>query len=126
MTAYVYRAFAADGALLYVGSSVRLGDRMRNHYINARWWFVAKRFTFTAYATEAEVRAVEVEAIRQEFPRWNINDRSPEHPDGWRLGIRDIARLYPGDDRRQTHRETWVNEGKWLRARLASLHRLAA
>ena len=125
MTAYVYRVFAADGALLYVGSTVRLGDRMRNHYINARWWFVAKRFTFTAYASETEARAAEVEAIGQELPRWNVHHRSLNHPDGWRVGIRQIARLYPADDRRQTHRETWTNE-RYGRAHLVSATARAA
>ena len=120
MSAYVYRAFAADGALLYVGSTVRLGCRMRNHHRTARWWFAAKRFTFVEYATEAEARAAEVEAIGQEFPRWNVHHRSTSHPVGWRVGLRDIARRYTDDDRYRSLRETWTRDGSYGRARLVS------
>ena len=119
MTAYVYRAYNADGALLYVGCTVDPASRMRNHYLNTEWWFAAKRFTFEHFDTEADAKAAEVAAIQTEFPRWNVRDRSPFHPDGYRLSRRDIAQLYPEDDRRVTHAHVRrVYEGAWKRARL--------
>lgn len=103
MSAYVYRAFNGAGDLLYVGSTVLPGERMRNHYLNSRWWFAAKRITFTAYATEAEARGAEVVAIRCEHPRWNIHKRDGAHPDGRLYTVRDVARRYPQEDRQRTH-----------------------
>lgn len=122
MTAYVYRAFNAEGVLLYVGSSINVAARIRAHYLDTPWWFAAKRFTFDAYDTVEEARAAEKHAIATEFPRWNIDGRSPDHPDGCHLTRRDVARLYPEDDRRRTHPHVrTINEGRYNRARLVEV-----
>lgn len=103
MTAYLYRAFNRDGDLLYIGSSVQIDGRMRQHYLNAPWWFVASRFTFEAYPDEASAREAEATAIAAEHPRWNIRHRAWDHPDGPLRFIKAISRRYPQDDRRNTH-----------------------
>lgn len=95
----VYRIYNAEGVLLYVGSTVCPEFRMRNHASKARWWDVAKDFTFERFDTEEQARAAEVEAIRNEFPRWNIHGRSPFHPDGHAGDYVDVLTNYPDDCR---------------------------
>lgn len=97
--AHVYRIWNAGGVLLYIGSTIDAERRMRHHSSFARWWDVAKTFQFEAFDTEAEARAAEVEAIRTEFPRWNIRHRSSLHPDGYAANYADVLSMYPDDCR---------------------------
>jgi hypothetical protein len=103
MSAYLYRAFNRDGDLLYIGSSVQVDGRIRHHYLNAPWWFVASRFTFVRYPDEASARQAEVDAIGSEHPRWNVRHRAWDHPDGPAKTTAAISLRYPQDDRRNTH-----------------------
>lgn len=107
---YVYRIWNAEGDLLYIGSTIYLGLRMKNHAHHARWWLQAKRFTFEAFATEAEAREAERVAIRTEFPRWNIRERSPQHPDGRALHYMHILANYPDDCRWKEKRRRLIAE----------------
>ena len=100
---YVYRAYNADGDLLYIGSTICLEMRLTHHAGHTRWWFQAKRWTFERHATEADARAAELAAIGSEMPRWNIRGRSPFHPDGAANSYVDILAHHPGDCRWNGH-----------------------
>jgi hypothetical protein len=80
--AHVYRAFDAAGRLLYVGCSIELDARLRQHSQNAQWWLFKDRVVAVGYPTHQEALDAEAEAIATEHPRWNMQGRSPDHPDG--------------------------------------------
>jgi hypothetical protein len=77
---YVYRMYAWDGRLLYVGRTYRPGQRMQAHASQSQWWAATTHVTFRAYADQAEAREVEIDAIRQDFPAYNVTHRSKVHP----------------------------------------------
>lgn len=80
--AHVYRAFDASGRLLYVGCSVEVENRLRQHSTNAQWWLFHDRITTEEFPTKAEGLEAEALAILTEHPRWNMQGRSDIHPDG--------------------------------------------
>lgn len=82
MSAYVYRAFDAEDRLLYIGSSNNPASRMSDHEKHSPWWPFHTRMTLERHDTRAEARAAEALAIATEHPRWNVKDRSPDHPEG--------------------------------------------
>ena len=67
----VYRCLAADGELLYVGSSSRLRARLEDHRATKPWWTEVARVTWEPARTVAAARARELEAIRELEPRHN-------------------------------------------------------
>jgi excinuclease UvrABC nuclease subunit len=80
MIHYVYRMYAWDGRLLYVGRTYRPGQRMQAHASLSHWWAATTHVTFRAYTDQAEAREVEIDAIRQDFPAYNVAHRSKVHP----------------------------------------------
>ena len=80
--AFVYRAYAADGTLLYVGSSATPQARYRYHAQHSAWWPRHSEIREEQHATVALARRAETAAILAEFPRWNVVGRSSDHPDG--------------------------------------------
>lgn len=107
--AEVYRAFDAIGRLLYVGCSVDVDARIRQHTDTSLWWPFHERIEREPFATRELAAEAEAEAIATEHPRWNISGRSLDHPDGhcttiggarWLDYERDVARRYR-DLRRQ-------------------------
>jgi hypothetical protein len=67
----VYRAFDADGALLYIGSTGDLGARLYGHRCSSAWWPKHTALTFDEYPTLNAARAAEAEAIATEYPEHN-------------------------------------------------------
>lgn len=65
---YVYRLWAADDRLLYVGLTVRLRQRIAAH--QRRWPMVA-RVTWESFLDEASMLCAEARAIRDEYPALN-------------------------------------------------------
>lgn len=82
MSAAVYRAYDAEGTLLYVGCTVALDARMRDHEKNSPWWFFHCHLEVKRFASHKAALAEELRLIQTEHPRWNVRDRSPGHPDG--------------------------------------------
>lgn len=80
--AWVYRAYDADGRLLYVGCTAEVGARLSYHAQHAPWWIFHSAITTEQFDSEAAARDAELEAIATEYPRWNVVGRSPDHPDG--------------------------------------------
>lgn len=68
----VYRLFAADDTLLYIGISKRFGDRWIQHAKAKEWWPEVHHQTISWYDSEPAARQVEEDAIKAEHPRFNI------------------------------------------------------
>lgn len=78
----VYRTYDLGGTLLYVGSSFAPEQRYADHENRAPWWPFMVDVRESWFASEGEARAAEREAIATEHPRWNIDGRAVDHPDG--------------------------------------------
>lgn len=70
--AAVYRFYAADDTLLYVGVTQRFGTRWSNHAKQKPWWPQVTRQAVVWYDTRAEALTVETEAIKTEKPVHNV------------------------------------------------------
>lgn len=68
----VYRFFAADDTLLYVGVTQRFGTRWSNHAKQKPWWPQVARQAVVWYDTRAEALSIETEAIKTEKPVHNV------------------------------------------------------
>lgn len=68
----LYRLYAADGTLLYVGITDRLIQRFADHRHHSRWWPEVAGKAVTRYAARAEAEGAERAAIRDEDPVHNI------------------------------------------------------
>jgi hypothetical protein len=75
----VYRAFDADGELLYVGCTDNAEKRLKAHAKGSDWYPDAARWTFEEHATRAAGLAAEAAAIRAELPHCNVVD-AEDHP----------------------------------------------
>lgn len=71
----LYRAFDAEGRLLYVGISGNVFLRFTEHEANAAWTAHAVRIELEHYSTREAALAAEAEAIRTEDPVWNMDGR---------------------------------------------------
>lgn len=73
----LYRLFDNRGALLYIGVSVSPEQRWMHHAEHKTWWPKVARIEFTWHPTRDEALRREMDAIRQERPRYNVqhNDR---------------------------------------------------
>lgn len=71
---FVYRAFDADGALLYVGCSLNPEARHREHRGQSRWYPLAATFKMQGPYNYDTARQIERDAIRTESPRFNGNE----------------------------------------------------
>jgi predicted GIY-YIG superfamily endonuclease len=73
---HVYRVYAADDTLLYVGCTAHVVKRMSAHAHKSAWWPLAARITYTTHPTLAAGRGAESKAIRTEHPICNIHERA--------------------------------------------------
>src|SRR5258708_8206020 len=74
----VYRAFAVDDRLLYVGSTIDLDGRLDSHKREERWREV-DHVAYEGHPTIAAALVAERQAIWDEDPEWNIR-HSRRHP----------------------------------------------
>jgi predicted GIY-YIG superfamily endonuclease len=95
--AVVYRVYDVNDALLYIGSAVNFAVRLATHGQRALWRARIARIATKWFPTRQEALAAETAAIKTEFPRWNIRDRSPRHPDGPLNKTYELVARYPGD-----------------------------
>jgi predicted GIY-YIG superfamily endonuclease len=68
----LYRLYAEDDALLYVGITEHLGTRWHNHARKKPWWPDVQRQTVEWYPTREEAAEAEIKAIQTEYPRHNV------------------------------------------------------
>jgi hypothetical protein len=73
----LYRAFGSDGALLYVGATTSIGDRVKAHSRTQPWWDEASNITLERYDTLEALLAAEKAAIQIEAPRYNTMHLRP-------------------------------------------------
>ena len=72
MPRYLYRLFGADGSLLYIGQTVDLGTRLRNHSRSKSWWPEVATWTADGpYPGKRAALTAEAEATCQESPRYS-------------------------------------------------------
>jgi predicted GIY-YIG superfamily endonuclease len=76
----VYRCYADDGSLLYVGCTAKLRARLRDHEAKAPWWPEVARVTAERRLGRREAMRAETIAIASEHPRYNSRDRAPATP----------------------------------------------
>jgi predicted GIY-YIG superfamily endonuclease len=72
--AAVYRAYAEDGRLLYVGVSEQLPNRLQAHR-SKPWWSEVVRVTAKFYRNRMDAYRAETEAVEAERPLYNIRTR---------------------------------------------------
>ena len=95
MSATVYRFHAVDGALLYVGATLTATERISHHSSRAHWFSEVASATFQHFPTWAEAHAVELAAITNESPRYNINGADATHRMAAREAVRQVSRYEP-------------------------------
>lgn len=70
---FVYRCFASDGELIYVGCTQDVKARLAAHANEARWWDLADgRITLAGPYNYETARRIEYDAIESERPRANL------------------------------------------------------
>jgi predicted GIY-YIG superfamily endonuclease len=73
----LYRFYAADGALLYIGITVNPKARDYQHAAKSPWWPESARKDICWYETWPAAELAERAAIRAERPRYNIAGNAP-------------------------------------------------
>jgi hypothetical protein len=68
----LYRHFAADGSLLYVGISLSWPARTKAHANSARWFDQVARVEIEQFPTRAAALEAERAAIKLERPKFNV------------------------------------------------------
>jgi excinuclease UvrABC nuclease subunit len=74
----LYRHFATDGDLLYVGISFRPLVRTKEHTVISGWAEQIANITIEYFSTRKEAMAAEAKAVQAENPIYNINLRKPK------------------------------------------------
>lgn len=72
---HLYRHFAADGALLYVGISLSAVHRLSGHKDHSHWFGDITRVEIQSFESRAAALAAERVAVKEEKPRHNIHHR---------------------------------------------------
>lgn len=73
----LYRFYADDGELLYIGITVNPKARDYQHAAKSHWWTEAARKEICWYETWPAAELAERAAIRAERPRYNIAGNTP-------------------------------------------------
>lgn len=71
MGCFLYRAFDAEGQLLYVGVSERWKVRLRQHSSTSPWYQYAEDLTVHRYRDRIQASFAEDRALKAEGPLWN-------------------------------------------------------
>jgi hypothetical protein len=79
MSETLYRFYAKDGQLLYVGVTMNPPDRFKDHRHQKEWWPMVSGITMETYDSRAAVLDAERRAIKIEHPKYNVqhNGRKP-------------------------------------------------
>ena len=98
----VYRLYAADGTLLYIGVTRNIPERFYQHEVYKRWWPLVFRKTMAWYGSRDAALSAEAEAIVSETPVYNVAGVSSEEDSvpktgrcrNWSVSVKDAeARL---------------------------------
>ncbi len=74
----LYRFWASDGTLLYIGITLKPNARWKQHMKDKPWWSEVAGITVEQYPTREAVEAAEREAIRTQGPKYNVTHNT--HP----------------------------------------------
>jgi predicted GIY-YIG superfamily endonuclease len=96
MSQYLYRHFDKDNVLLYVGISYNALARLNQHKNKAHWFKDITNITIEPFETRKEVEEAELQAIRLEKPKHNIQGVSKTSADGVLLKWRKPKYLIKG------------------------------
>lgn len=69
---YIYRAYAADGRLLYVGQTIYPEQRITQHGYASPWFPEVAEWEFTEVGDWWQMQDAEREAIQTEHPIHNV------------------------------------------------------
>jgi hypothetical protein len=78
MPHYLYRHFAADGTLLYVGISFSALQRTANHVRQSHWFASIANITIEQHPSKEAAEKAEQEAIRIQ-PLYNVVHKAERH-----------------------------------------------
>ena len=73
----LYRAFNAEGDVIYIGISSRITQRTRAHDLGSHWFDDVVRIELEHHPTREEALAAEATAIGTEKPRHNVCHQRP-------------------------------------------------
>jgi len=76
----LYRFWAADGTLLYIGLTMNPPTRFKAHSKDKEWWLLVASVTFEHFPTRDALVAAERAAIEQERPVHNVTYNRPPTP----------------------------------------------
>lgn len=76
----LYRHFAGDGQLLYVGVSLNAIRRLVEHREASGWFGGVRRVEIEVFASREEVLRAERAAIKRERPQYNVQHRESDPP----------------------------------------------
>jgi predicted GIY-YIG superfamily endonuclease len=76
----LYRHFDADGRLLYIGISIGMLNRLKQHHHGSHWSDQIARVEVEYYSCQAEAAGAERDAILSEKPLHNIAHTDPAMP----------------------------------------------
>jgi DNA-directed RNA polymerase subunit N (RpoN/RPB10) len=71
MSAIVYRAYDAQGQLLYVGKSIGLLTRLRDHRSTDKWWKAISRLELEHFDSPEDAFVREAQLIHELKPPYN-------------------------------------------------------
>lgn len=72
----VYRCWAEDGTLLYVGQTAEGTARLRQHETGTPWWPEVASVSWERFSSREEMDEAERAAIRAESPVHNVRDKA--------------------------------------------------
>jgi hypothetical protein len=84
---YLYRHYHPNGDLLSGGISLNPFTRQRQHFDLADWRYQICRIVIEPFKTREQALAAEHEAIRVEFPKFNVMHNGYRHP------LKELARV---------------------------------
>lgn len=88
MNATVYRFYAENGDLLYVGCTMRLAARIGEHTAGKSWWGEVTRATFDHFDNQRAALIAEARAIATEHPVHNTAGKLTTWPNDDERGAR--------------------------------------
>ena len=86
---YLYRHYDPNGDLLYVGVSLDGLRRQMQHSKGSEWRVAIYQIIIEPFATREEALEAEQQAIRTEYPKYNLIYNNRSNP------LREVARLAP-------------------------------
>lgn len=122
MRTALYRLYAADGTLLYIGVTGNLLARFRDHRYKKAWWPQVAGMRLDYYGSHAEAEEAESAAVRSESPVHNVF-YTPAHGEAVRAGQQRVVDVRLGQARDLLSGDPLLfgSEPEWVRAQYRRL-----